>query len=104
MRTYAHEKNGDRGQNGHDKGQRDDLGRAAGVLAEDVVDLGLLAVADGSVVGRGRGRGVAPHVEVEDGSVEGLGGAEGADDDAGAEGLGGQEVLDGEVFLGLRKM
>lgn len=69
-----------------------------------MVDLGLLAVADGSVVGRGRGGGVALYVEVEDSGVEGLGGAEGADDDAGAEGLGGQEMLDGEILLGLWKM
>lgn len=66
-----------------------------------MADLGLLAVAEGSVVSRGSGAGVAGHGDVEEGGFEGLGGTEGADDDAGLEGLVGEEELDGEVLLGL---
>lgn len=99
--TYAKQQSRHSGHDPKREHQRDDLGRALGVRLEDVVDFGLLAVADGLLV-RGPWRvGVELGLEVEEVRVQALGGAEGGDDDRGLEGLGCEEELDGDLLLGL---
>lgn len=86
---------------GEDEG--DNLGRVARVVLEDVVDLCLLAVANGRV-GEGEGHvGVALDVEVEDLRLVGGGGAEGTDDERGLDRGGAGEELDGEVLVRLSR-
>lgn len=74
--TYTDEENRQRGQHGEHEDGRDDLGRVLGIGAEDVVDLGLLAVAQGRLVDDGRRVGVAGQLDVEEGLVEALRGSE----------------------------
>lgn len=100
--TYGDEQRGKRGNHSQAKYERDHLGRALRVRAEGVLDFGLLAIAEGLLVGRrGRVR-VCRDLNVEDGSVESLGGAEGANDDGCLERLSRDEELDGEVLVRLQ--
>jgi hypothetical protein len=102
--THSNQDGGESGEDGEGEEDADDLGRGLHGGPELVDDLLALAVAQGGGVALGGGAVVA----VVDGDLEeavrleGLGGAEGADDDAGGEGSGGDAVLDGEVLLGLR--
>ena len=99
--TYANEQSRHGGEHGEHEDQADDLGRALGVRAEGMLDLGLLAVTHRLLVRRRRVIRVKLDVDVKDLGRERLGAAKGADDDAGLEWLGGKEELDGEVGLGL---
>jgi hypothetical protein len=81
IQTYANEQGRDGGQDRQSKEQRDHLGRAAGVGAEDVMNLGLLAVPQRLLVGWGRGARVKLDLDVENRCVETLRGPERADDD-----------------------
>lgn len=98
--TYADEEDGNRSQDSGGKGQRDDLGRVLGVVAENMVNLGTLSISQRRLVGR-RSAGVALDVDVKDGRDNGLGRAKGAQNDLGLEGLLGLEKLDGEVLVSL---
>lgn len=75
-RTYANEQRRQCGCHCQRKEERNHLGRALRVSAEGVVDLGLLAVAEGLLVGRRRGIRVCFDLDLEDGGVEALGGTE----------------------------
>lgn len=79
----------------------EDLAGVHGRLSEDVVDLWLLAVTQRSDGGR-RGAAVVLQLQVESFGEDRLGGAEGANDDAGFERVGRAEELDGDVFLALQ--
>lgn len=72
-----------------------------GGLAEDMVDLGLLAVAHR---GRGNGRrlvGILVDLDIEGVGDKALGRAKGADDDSRMDRLGRYEELGGNLLLGL---
>lgn len=71
--TYANEEGRHGGQDGEDEDERHDLGRARGVGAEHVVDLGLLPVAQGPLVGDGRRVGVPRQLDLEQGLAEAVG-------------------------------
>lgn len=101
--TYADEERGQRGDHGHREEERDHLGRALRVGAEDVMDLGLLAVSEGLLVGRRREGRVRFNLDLEDGRVEALRRTERGEDDRRLERRGRREELDREVFLGLRQ-
>lgn len=76
--TYANKQHWNRGHDGERKEQRDNLGGVLGVVAEDVMDLGLLAVSQGRLVGRLGGNILKVEVDVEDGGEGTSGRAEGA--------------------------
>lgn len=79
INTYGSKQKRYGGQNGKNKNDRDNLGRALGVVAEDMVDLVELAVAQGFLVDEGLGGRVAHHLHVEDVFDEAGGGAERGD-------------------------
>lgn len=55
------------------KEQRDDFGRILGIGTEYVMDLGLLAVPEGLLVGRHGGIGIKMELEIKERNVETLG-------------------------------
>jgi hypothetical protein len=73
MATYNHKQSRYSRGDSQRKEQRDDLGRILGIGTEDVVDLGLLAVTDGLLIGRHGGIGIKVKLEIKEGSIESLG-------------------------------
>lgn len=93
------EENGEGSSDGSSKDEGDDFGRRLGVLAEDVVDLGLGSVTERRL-GNGEGNvGVAGDGQIEDLLLVGRGRAERSNDDRGGDRLRGSEELVGEVLL-----
>ncbi len=102
--SYADEESRDGSQHSQRKGQRDDLGGAAGVRAEDVVNLGLFAIAEGLLVLWGRRVRIGLDLDIENRRDEALCGAEGGNNDRSLEGLGREEELDRDLLLGLSRV
>lgn len=99
--TYANKQHRHRGKNSRRKDERDNLRRVLGVAAENVLDLGSLAVAEGSLVGSCSAPGIADNVDIEHGRNNGLGSTERAQNNLGLEGVLGTEELNGKFLLGL---
>ena len=99
--TYGDQEDRKSSSDDHHEDDREDLVRVLGGLAEDVVDLRLLAVAH---CGRGSGCGlvgVLLELNVEGVGDEALSGAKRADHDGRVDGLEGCEQLGGDILLGL---
>lgn len=99
--THPNEQSGHRGQDGKRKHERHNPGRVLGVRAEDVMDLGELAVPQGSVGAGRRMAGVQLDGDVEGGRHGALCRPGRAEDEAGSEGGGRGEELRGEVLVAL---
>lgn len=98
-KTYTNEEGRNRRQHSQNEEERNNFGRAARVSLEDMMNLGLLSVTEGLLV-RWRGEvGVVRNLEVEDGAIEALGGAERANDNRRLERLRRNEKLDGNFLL-----
>lgn len=99
--TYSDDKGRDRGNDARREDERDDNGRVLRIGPEDVVDLGLLAVAQRRLVRRSCLVRVELHGDVEDRGDGALRRAERAQHEAGTEGLARQEQLERQVLMRL---
>jgi hypothetical protein len=99
--TYANQQRGKGGSHRQPEDERDNLGRALRIRAENVVNLGLFAVTQGLFVGGGRRVGILLNLDLENRSVKALRSAEGGEDDGCLKRLGRDAQLDGEFLLRL---
>jgi hypothetical protein len=100
--THADEQGGDSSRDGQRKEQRDELGWALGVGAEDVVDLGLLAVSERLLVHGGKCVLVELDLDVKYVLLVALSLAERGQNQRSLEGLGRGQELDGDVGVFLQ--
>lgn len=86
--TYTDEQSWHGPQNRQGKERGHDLGRAAGIGSEGVMDLGPLAVAKRLLIARSRRIRIGNDFEIEDGGVQALGRSERCHDYRGPKGFG----------------
>lgn len=99
--TYSDQEDRKSSSNDQRESNGEDLVRVYGGLAEDVVNMGLLAVAHWGWDSGRRLVGILLDVNVEGVGNEALGGAKGADDDSRVDGFRRHEQLGWDLLLGL---